>query len=340
MADDTHPFATALTPPVPAADPAQDRPRLVAARTTAPDKAFGGVLRTAGLAVFVIMGLIALFLALRAGRALNLAGFSFLTKQQWSIGANNFGIAALLPGGVFIAMIALLVAVPIAFGTALFISEYAPPGLRRTFISLIDLMAAVPSIVYGLWGLYFLQPRIIGSIRFLANHLAFLPVFEVRTGDYTFSYTSSAAIAGVVVGLMIIPITTSLSREVFSQAPIGEREAAYALGCTRWAMIRTVVIPYARGGVIGATMLGFGRAMGETITVALIISPVFKFNFHILEGGGISIPSLIALRFGDSDPLSLSALMAAGLVLFAVTLLVNSLASIVINRSRSGAQTS
>lgn len=334
---------TTLTlPPVPPEQPEQppqpQRPRRIRVRTTPADRAFRSVLIAAGATVFVLMALIALFLGLRSQVALGRAGWGFLTNEQWLIGANRFGIAALLPDGIFIAMVALCVSVPIAFCTALFISEYAPPALRRICISLIDLMAAVPSIVYGLWGLVFLQPRIIGSIRFLANHLAFIPAFEVRTGDYDASYTSSAAIAGVVVGLMIIPITTSLAREVFSQAPIGEREAAYALGCTRWGMIRTVVIPYARGGVIGAVMLGFGRAMGETITVALIISPAFKFNFHVLEGGGISIPSLIALRFGDSDELSLSALMAAGLVLFAVTLLVNSLASIIINRSRSGAQ--
>ena len=321
--------------------PEPQKPRRITNPTSAGDKTFRGVLVAAGLAVFLIMALIALFLAIRSKRALALAGWSFLTKQNWLIGANNFGIAALLVGGIFIALVALTVAVPMALCTALFISEYAPPALRRICVSLVDLMAAVPSIVYGLWGLFFLQPRIIGPIRFLANHLAFIPIFDVRSGDYSFSYTSSTAIAGVVVGLMIIPITTSLSREVFSQAPIGEREAAYALGCTRWGMIRTVVLPYARGGVIGAIMLGFGRAMGETITVALILSLRFSVdNFHVLEGGGASIPALIALRFGDSDELSLSALMAAGLVLFGVTLIVNSLASIVINRSRSGSATS
>jgi phosphate transport system permease protein len=332
------PVPTAPLPEV-EGEAGDDRPRVIVAPTEPADQVFRGVLRAAGLTTFVIMGLIALFLALRSTRALHRAGWHFLTEQRWSIGAGHFGIAALLPDGFFIAVIALLVAVPVAISTALFIAEYAPVGLRRLLITLIDLMAAVPSIIYGLWGLYFLQPRIIGPIRFVANHLAFLPFFKVRTGDYTFSYTSSTTIAGVVVGLMIIPITTALSREVFSQAPVGEREAAYALGSTRWGMVRTVVLPYARGGMIGAVMLGFGRAMGETITVALIVSPAFKFNFHVLEGSGISISSLIALRFGDSDALSLSALMGAGLVLFAVTLIVNSLASIVINRSRTGAST-
>jgi phosphate transport system permease protein len=329
---------TATYPTAESADQPEERIRLTVPVSPS-DKLFRGILRGAGLAVFLIMALIALFLSLRAARALGRVGWRFLFIQEWDIGADRFGIAAILPDGIFIALIALLVAVPLALLSALFISEFAPAPLRRIMISLIDLMAAVPSIVYGLWGLFFLQPIIIGPIRFMANHLGFLPVFRVRTGDYNSSYTSSAAIAGVVVGLMIIPITTALSREVFSQAPVGEREAAYALGSTRWGMIRTVVLPFARGGVIGAIMLGFGRAMGETITVALIISPIFKLNFHVLEGNGISISSLIALRFGDSNALSLSALMAAGLVLFVITLLVNSLASIVINRSRSGAQT-
>lgn len=220
------------------------------------------------------------------------------------------------------------------------ISEYAPVRLRPVLISLVDLMAAIPSIVYGLWGLFFLQPRIVGFCRWLANHLGgVLPFFKVRTGDIGTSYTSSTFIAGVVVSLMIIPIITSLSREVFSQAPQGEREGAYALGSTRWGMVRTVVLPFGRGGVIGAVMLGFGRAMGETIAVALIISPVFKFTGHILENGANSISALIALRFGESDSLSLSALMAAGLVLFALTLLVNVVAGVIISRSRSGAST-
>ncbi len=162
----------------------------------------------------------------------------------------------------------------------------------------------------------------------------------MRTGEVATSYTSSTFIAGTVVSLMIIPIITSLSREVFSQAPAGEREGAYALGSTRWGMVRTVVLPFGRGGVIGAVMLGFGRAMGETIAVALIISPVFRLSWHVLENGGNSISALIALRFSESDSLSLSALMAAGLVLFALTLLVNVAAGFIISRSRSGASTS
>ncbi|MFF7992318.1 phosphate ABC transporter permease subunit PstC [Kitasatospora xanthocidica] len=337
-AEPAAPYAGA--PRQPGHGPDQDVPRTITAPATPGDRVFRGVLRLAGLSVFAIMGLIAFFLVLRGTDALRTVGWSFLTEQKWQTAAHNFGIAAVLPNGLLIAVIALVIAVPVALGTAIFISEYAPVRLRAALISLVDLMAAIPSIVYGLWGLFFLQPRIIGFVRWMANHLGdTVPFLKVRIGDIGTSYTSSTFIAGVVVSLMIIPIVTSLSREVFSQAPQGEREGAYALGSTRWGMVRAVVLPFGKGGVIGAVMLGFGRAMGETIAVALIISPNFKAITHILENGANSISALIALRFGESDTLSLSALMAAGLVLFALTLLVNVLAGIVINRSRSGAAT-
>ncbi|KQV09833.1 MULTISPECIES: phosphate ABC transporter permease subunit PstC [unclassified Kitasatospora] len=333
--------STTPAPPEPYREPDQDRPRRISSPVSRGDRVFRAGLTAAGLSVFLIMGLIAFFLLLRGGEALKVTGWSFLTEQRWNTGAHQFGIASVLPNGALIALVALLISVPVALGTAVFISEYAPVRLRAALISLIDLMAAIPSIVYGLWGLVFLQPRIVGLSRWLSNHLGdWVPFLKVRRGDITVSYTSSTFIAGVVVSLMIIPIVTSLSREVFSQAPQGEREGAYALGSTRWGMVRTVVLPFGRGGVIGAVMLGFGRAMGETIAVALIISPAFVFKGHLLENGANSISALIALRYSESDELSLSALMAAGLVLFALTLLVNLAAGVIINRSRSGAATS
>jgi phosphate transport system permease protein len=324
----------------PVADPLDDLPRRISAPVSAGDRVFRGVLRAAGLSVFLLMGLIAFFLLLRGMQAFRATGWSFFTQQKWLTQSGVFGIAAVLPDGVIIAVIALVIAVPVALTAAVFVAEYAPERVRPVLVSLVDLMAAIPSIVYGLWGLFFLQPRIVGFVRWLSMHLGgVVPFLKVRTGDIGTSYTSSPFIAGTVVSLMIIPIITSLSREVFSQAPQGEREGAYALGSTRWGMVRSVVLPFGRGGMIGAVMLGFGRAMGETIAVALIISPKFLVTGHILENGANSISSLIALRFGESDPLSLSALMAAGLVLFALTLVVNMLAAVVIGRSRSGAAT-
>lgn len=318
---------------------AADVPRAVSTPIGAADRVFRGVLRASGIAVLVITGLIALFLVLRGASALKLAGLSFFTAKTWIPAGNRFGIASLLPNGIFIALIALVVAVPVALASAVFVSEYAPIRIRPALIALIDLMAAVPSIIYGLWGVFFLQPRIIGTIRWISEHLSFVPVFAVRGQHAPSSFTSSTFIAGLVVSLMVIPTIASISREVFSQAPIGEREAAYALGASRWGMVRAVVLPYGRGGMIGAIMLGFGRAMGETIAIALIISPTYEVAYRVLENHGFSIAALIALRYQESTPAMLSSLMAAGLVLFTVTLLVNAVASIVVSRSRSGVQT-
>jgi phosphate transport system permease protein len=173
----------------------------------------------------------------------------------------------------------------------------------------------------------------------LSHHLSWFPPFKLTVAVSSSSFVGSPAIAGMVVSLMAIPIITSLSREVFSQAPQSEREGAYALGSTRWGMIRTVVLPFGKGGAIGACMLGIGRALGETIAVLLIINASYQLNWHVLQSGGYSVASMIAGLWQYSSYDQLSALMAAGLVLFAITLIVNSLAAIIINRSRSGAAT-
>lgn len=309
------------------------------------DRVFHGISWTGGLSVLVIMSLVGVFLTLRGLTALKATGASFLTTAEWQPDAQNFGIAAVLTLTVLIAVVALVVAVPLAVGTGLFISEVAPRRLKQTFVSMVDLMAAVPSIVYGLWGAYFLQEHVIGLSRWISTWFGWIPIFKVDGADPSNPlasqtvYTASTFIAGLVVALMVIPISCSIMREVLSQAPAGEREGAYALGSTRWGMIRSVVLPFGRGGMIGAVMLGLGRALGETIAVYLIISPVFEINFHVLQAGSNSVASLIALRFGDASGFGLSALMAAGLALFVLTLFVNFTAAAVVSRSRSGAET-
>jgi phosphate transport system permease protein len=320
-------------------EPLEDRPRTVKTPVQGSDLVFRGVLRGGGIAVLVITALIAAFLIWKSSSAFARIGWKFFTIPLWLPDQKNFGIASVLPNGIIIAAIALIISVPIALLTALFISEYAPPPLRRILVAVIDLMAAIPSIIYALWGVFFLQQHTLGTIRWISDYLGWIPILKVRNGVNDAAYTSSEFMAGLVVSLMVIPIVISISREVFSQAPQSEREGAYALGSTKWGMIRTVVLPYGRGGMIGAIMLGFGRAMGETIAVSLIISPVFTVVTHILETGGLSIPSLIALRYTENTPEMIASLMAAGLVLFAVTLLVNSIAGIIVTRSRSGAQT-
>jgi phosphate transport system permease protein len=329
---------------MPAERPADnDTPRTIVARPSAGDKIFRAILRASGWSVFVITGMILLFLILRASKAFSFMGFRFLTTQNWIIyNSQHFGVAAILPLGILIALIAMLIAVPAGIAIALYISEYSPLGLRKPLIAVIDLMAAIPSIIFGVWGLLFLEPRILGFDSWLGRHLGWIPAFNFRLATSTASnYATSTFIAGIVVSLMVIPIVTSLSRQVFSQAPQGEREGAYALGATRWGMIRTVVLPFGRGGVIGACMLGLGRALGETIAVTLIVSASFRFNFHVLETGGNSIASTIANEYNgmSAGSMGLSALMAAGLVLFGMTLVVNTLGAIVIGRSRSGQAT-
>ena len=322
----------------------EDTPRAIVARPSTGDKIFRAILRGSGWSVFLITGMILIFLIVRAAKAFSFMGFSFLTTQNWIVySPQHFGIAAILPMGILIALIAMLIAVPTGIAIALYISEYSPLRLRGPLIALIDLMAAIPSIIFGLWGLLFLEPRILGFDSWLGRHLGWIPVFKFRLDTSTpANYATSTFIAGVVVSLMVIPIITSLSRQVFSQAPAGEREGAYALGATRWGMIRTVVLPFGRGGVIGACMLGLGRALGETIAITLIVSATFHFNYHVLETGGNSIASTIANEFSsfpDAGSMGLSALMAAGLVLFGMTLIVNTLGAIVIGRSRSGQAT-
>jgi phosphate transport system permease protein len=321
------------------ATPAQDRPRVITTRVGPADVAFRAGARLAGLLVLAITGLIAAFLVVRASSTLRAIGWRFLTNFQWLVETRDAGVGAILPDTILIAFIALLIAVPVALSTAIFISEYAPSRLRRPCIALIDLMAAIPSILYAIWGFFWLMPRFIGTERWISDHLGFIPFLKVPGAFQPGNFENSTFLAASVVSLMIIPIVASISREVFSQAPQGEREAAYALGSTRWGMIRAVVLPYARGGVIGAVMLGFGRAMGETIVVAIIISQVFRVVTHPLESGGNSIAALIAQDAGESSPGVISALIAAGLVLFVVTLVVNAIAGVIIARSRSGLQT-
>jgi phosphate transport system permease protein len=316
--------------------PPGDSPRAITLNRTRGDRVFRALCLAAGMSTLVVLALIGAFLLQRSLPALRAAGWSFFTTQNLPpipIAGQQFGIAALIFGTVVISLIALVIAAPVSVATALFISEYAPRALRRPLTSIIELLAAVPSLIYGLWGFAFLQPRMVGVSAWLNAHLSFIPIFRVDEA----LFTSSPFIAGTVLALMVVPIATSVMREVFSQAPPGEKEGALALGATRWGMIRAVVLPFGRGGIIGGAMLGLGRALGETIAVALIISASFQISPHILQSGGNTIPATILLRFGEAGHgLGLSVLMAAGLTLFALTLVVNMLASVVVARSRSG----
>jgi phosphate transport system permease protein len=313
-----------------------ERPRAISRGRSRTDRAYRAIATAAGLLTLVILVLIGTFLLIRSLPAFRQMGWAFFTTQGFEPDGrtHQFGIAAVMYWTFVIAIIALVIAVPISIACALFINEYSSRRLRRPLTAVVDLLAAIPSVIYGIWGLIFLQPHLVAVSAWLSANLGFIPFF--KTSGVNFA--GSAFMAGVVVSLMVMPICTSVMREVFSQTPPGEKEAALALGASRWGMIRSVGLPSGRGGLVGGAMLGFGRALGETIAVALIISPFFMVSPEVLSGQGAnSVAALIALYFGEaSQQYGIPALMAAGLTLFAVTLIVNFLASLVVARSRSG----
>jgi len=320
-------------------------PQSLRAVSEVADRIFRGITRFGGLIVLAIMGLVGIFLTVNAVQAVSTVGlWEFLTETNWSPETDSFGIASLLVFTVLIAAVALVIAFPLSIGLALFVTEIATGALQRTLRSLVDLMAAVPSVVFGLWGLALFQQEVIPFVRWLSTWLGWIPIFHVSgveadnplPDDSLFK--ASTFIAGVVVSLMVIPIMTNLMIESFSRAPVGEREGAYALGATRWGMIKAVVLPFGKGGIIGGTMLGLGRALGETIAIYLIVSPLFDISFEILHRGSNSIAAHIALRYGEANAYAMSALMAAGLTLFILTMIINFTASTIIARSRSGAE--
>jgi phosphate transport system permease protein len=294
--------------------------------------------------VLIVMASIGLFLGYQSIPTLRHYGLSFFTQSQWQPELGKIGIAAVFIGTIEVALIAMVVAFPFALMVAVFISDYAPRRLKSTLVSTIDLMAAVPSIIYGLWGFFLLQPHAITLSRWLSQHLGWIPLFQVNTNPNAAvwqqsAYTSSVFIAGLVVSMMAIPLACAIMRAVFDQAPLGEREAAMALGATRFGVVRTVVLPFARGGIIGGSMLALGRAMGETAAVLIIISPAYLIRWGILGAGTNTFSALIAGNFGNASQSVISALLTAGFVLFLMTLLVNSIAAVAIRRSRSGLAT-
>lgn len=309
--------------------------RAITVKRAFPDRIYRWLASGAGVLTLVMLVLIGLFLILQSAPAFQAARWSFFVTQGWQPDgtAHRFGVAAVLYWTIVIAAISLVISVPVSIATALFINEYAPRRIRRALIALVDLLAAIPSVIYGIWGLVFLESYAVLVAQWLSENAGYIPIFKTDVP----LYAGSAFISGVVVSLMVQPICTSVMREVFSQTPPAEREAALALGGTRWGMIRMVVLPFGTGGIIGGSMLGLGRALGETIAVALIISPIFYISPHVLQTGANSVAALIALQFGEaSRQYGIPALMAAGLTLFMVTLLVNFAASLIVARSRSG----
>jgi phosphate transport system permease protein len=310
------------------------QPREIFTEPRRSDKVFRGVVTSGGLSSLVVLGLIALFLAYRGYEVLREEGLGFITNADWSItldeSANvvesNFGLSAMLVGTILCSIVAVVIAVPISVFSALYLNFYAPDWLKRILVAVIDMMAAFPSILFGIWGFLVLMPSVEYWAKLINRYLGWIPLFEVEP----YFFTRSPFVAGVVLAIMIIPIITSVSREIFAQAPLDRIQAAFALGATRWAMIKAVVIPHGRSGVVGGAMLGLGRAMGETVAVYTVLNIVFQINWQVLLGAGGNVASLIILKFGEASEYEIKALMAAGLVLFLLTLIVNALANVIV----------
>ena len=295
------------------------------------DVVFAGTARGSGILILLILAGVAAFLIVQAWPSLAANTANFLTSQAWEANVREspaFGVAALAFGTVLAAAIALLLATPVAIGIALFIVYYAPRKLASLLGYLVDLLAAIPSVVYGLWGIGFLAPQLVPVYEGMTRYLGWIPLFAGPAS------TSARTIltAGIVLAVMILPIITAMSRDVFHQVPQGHREAALAMGATRWEMIRLAVLPFGKSGIVGGAMLGMGRALGETMAVAMILSPSLAISWNLLQSGNQTIAGHIALQYPEATGYGVSALIAAGLVLFAITLVVNMGARYVVAR--------
>jgi phosphate transport system permease protein len=288
---------------------------------------FSSLARAAGITILVALAGVAIFLTLEGAPALTappaaMEGDSSIAVYVWP----------LLYGTLLAALLAMLIATPLAIGVALVISHFAPRRIAKSLGYVIDLLAAVPSVVYGLWGIDFLGTRIIGFYGWLENNLGFLPFFK---GPATSGRTILTA--GIVLAVMALPIITAITREVFAQTPKLHQEAALALGATRWEMIRMTVFPYARSGMISATMLGLGRALGETMAVAMVLSATGVVSLNLISTQNPStIAANIALKFGEASGLKVNVLVFSGLVLFVVTFAVNFLGRAIAARGVKG----
>jgi phosphate transport system permease protein len=276
-------------------------------RRTYADGGFRWLAAGAATLVLLILGMVAVTITQRSAPVFREMGLQFFTTTRWSPAEGLFGALPFIWGTAFTAIIALLIAVPVSLGMALFITQVAPPKMRKPMVYLIDLLAGVPSVVFGLWGVLVLSQY--------------------------FGLGRSFLTAGIVLAIMIIPIITSLSREVIETTPPGDKEGALALGATRWEMIAAAVLPHSMGGLVGAVMLGMGRAMGETIAAALVIgSALGQITLQPFAAGN-SMPAVIANEWGEADDLHKSALIALAVTLFVITIVVNLVATAIVQRS-------
>jgi phosphate transport system permease protein len=292
------------------------------------DRVFKSVAAAAGSTIVIAIGLIAVFLLIRAVPALRANHANFFTSAEFrTTDAKNlaFGIRDLFMVTVLSSMTALVLAVPVAVGIAVFLTQYAPARMARPFAAMVDLLAAVPSIIFGLWGIFVLAPQIEPFAAFLNRNLGWLFLF--KQGNVSLAGGGTIFTAGIVLSVMILPIITSVSREVFRQTPHLQMEAAQALGATRWEVVRMTVLPFGRSGVIAASMLGLGRALGETVAALIILRSAARAGNWSLFDGGYTFASKIASAASEfSEPLPTGAYISAGFALFVLTFIVNAIA--------------
>ena len=296
------------------------------------DRGFWLLCIAAGVTVLVVLAAILVSTVNEAWPAFSV---EFFTSAKWipnQVAGGNpvFGSLAFLYGTVVVSLISLVIAVPVSLGIALFISELAPRRVRGPIVTVIDLLASVPSVVFGLWGVLVVAPKLVPIYRWLHDVLGGIPLIGSLFGEV--SSGRNFMTAGVILSIMVIPIITSISREVFDTVPDSDKQAAYALGATRWEMIRGAMLPHSFGGIVGAIMLGLGRAMGETIAVALVIGSAVQISANLLTSG-YTIPAVIVDQFNEAGGDYLSALIGMGVVLFVLTTIVNLLARIVVRRA-------
>jgi phosphate transport system permease protein len=302
------------------------------------DRIFRALTAAASVLVLVIMAAIGAFLVYRAIPALAANTANFGTEQRWNPDAAQprFGIAAALYFTLLTSVIAVILAVPAAVGVALFITFLMPRRVRAGMGYLVELLAAVPSIVYGLWGFTVLAPNLSGLVSWLDRWFGWTVVLRYRPDNEPNSYSPLAA--GIVLAIMILPIISSLSREVFRRVPREQVEAALGIGATRWEMIRMTVLPVGRAGVTSASLLGLGRALAETLAVTMVLSTAYNLSVHITESGGVTLASIIVLKYGEAGEVGTGALVAAGLCLFVITLAVNFAARMILGRGKVGSR--
>ncbi|MGN9910845.1 phosphate ABC transporter permease subunit PstC [Phytohabitans sp. LJ34] len=281
----------------------------------------------AGLLVLAVLALILITTTREAWPALSKMGLDFITSKTWDPPAGVFGALAFIFGTAVVSLIALIFAVPVSLGIALFLTELAPRRLRGPAVTVIDLLAAVPSVVFGLWGVLVVAPKLVPIYQWFHDVLGWIPLFGEPVGS-----GRSFMTAGLILAIMITPIITSISREVFSTVPRADKDAALALGATRWEMIRGAVFPHSFGGLVGAVILGLGRAMGETIAVALIIGSSTQITANVFASGN-ALPAVIVDQIGESTGDFTAALIGLGVVLFVMTVIINTVAQAIVRRA-------